>query len=141
MGEDVTGAFLCRVNGNIASSSSEGIPPLRDPYAILEDLNLEFHDANFMTYEKLEPFTDALLTDTLVINGSLKASCLVRNHNSNLEELSLKCNHINDTVMNSFADALTRNHKLLQLLLFVGTVQLSLAHCAQVKRPTKHVSL
>jgi hypothetical protein len=105
------------------------IPLLQDPNAILEELNLEFHDADSMTNEELEALTNALVTNSrlkrleLSGNSSITAegwvtfSAFLRNPNSNFEKLSLvACNHINnDTVMNAFADALTSNHKLREL--------------------------
>jgi hypothetical protein len=101
------------------------IPLLQDPNAILEELNLEFHDADSMTNEELEALTNALVTNSrlkrlqlrgnssITTEGWVTFSAFLRNPNSNLKELSVEdCNHINDTVMNSFADALTINHRL-----------------------------
>jgi hypothetical protein len=101
------------------------IPLLQDSNSSLEKLNLEFHDAESMTNEELEALTNALVTNSrlkrleLSGNSSITAegwvtfSAFLRNPNSNLKELSVEdCNHINDTVMNSFADALTINHRL-----------------------------
>jgi hypothetical protein len=106
------------------------IPLLQDPNAILEELYLEFHNADSTTNEELEALTNVLVTDSRLKRLSLRGnssitaegwvtfSSFLRNPNSNLEKLSLMlvdCNHMNDTVMNSFADALTINHRLQKL--------------------------
>ena len=101
------------------------IPLLQDPNAILEELDLGIDDA--LTNDELEALTDALETNSrlkilrLSANNSTSTDRLMdffavlRNPTSNLEILVLYGSHINDTVMNSFADALTTNHKLQQL--------------------------
>ena len=102
------------------------IPLLQDPNAILEELDLVNDDA--LTNEELEALTDALATNSslkilrLSANNSISTDCrlmdfvaVLRNPTSNLEILVLYGSHINDAVMNSFADALTTNHKLQQL--------------------------
>jgi hypothetical protein len=110
--------------------SNEGlrvvIPLLQDPNAILEELGLVNDDAP-ITNEELEALTDALETNsslkilTLLANNSISTDRLMDffavllNPTSKLEILVLYDSHINDTVMNSFADALTNNHKLQQL--------------------------
>ena len=106
------------------------IPLLQDPNTILEELSLVNDDAltnEEFTNEELEALTDALETNSrlkilrLSANNSISTDRLMdfvavlRNPTSNLEILVLYGSHINDTVMNSFADALTTNHKLQQL--------------------------
>jgi hypothetical protein len=101
----------------------------------LEELILLFYnydaliDDALITNEELEALTDALETNsslkilTLSANNSITAegwmifSAVLRNPSSKLEKLVLVLygSHINDTVMNSFADALTNNRKLQQL--------------------------
>jgi hypothetical protein len=99
------------------------IPLLHDPNTILEELYLFSDDDNYMTNEEIEVLTDALATnsslESLVILrrittvGWVILSAILRNPNSKLEYLSLKGDEIfNDTVINSFADALTSNLKL-----------------------------
>lgn len=102
------------------------IPLLQDPNAILGELYLVDDDSS-ITNEEFEALTNALLTNSrlkrleLSGNSSITAeewvifSAILRNPNSNLDWLRLESNHINDTVMNSFADASPINHRLREL--------------------------
>jgi hypothetical protein len=96
---------------------------LRNPSSALESLSLGVNiDDNI-----INSFTDALVTNSrlkrlslygknsITTEGWVIFSAFLRNPNSNLEELCFNTNHINDTVMNSFADALTINSKLREL--------------------------
>ena len=104
------------------------IPLLQDPNAILEELNLQPDDHDFsLTNEGIEVLTNVLVTNVrlkrlwlcgnrnITSEGWVFFSAVFRNPNSKLEELVLHSNYINDTVMDSFADALTINHKLQKL--------------------------
>jgi hypothetical protein len=104
------------------------IPLLQDPNTILEELYLfSFsNDDNYMTNEEIEVLTAALATNSSLENleilrritteGWVILSAILRNPNSKLEYLTLEGNEIfNDTVINSFADALTSNRKLREL--------------------------
>jgi hypothetical protein len=104
------------------------IPLLQDPNAILEELNLDSNNDYSITNEGIEVLTNVLVTNSrlkrlelrgnssITAEGWVTFSAFLRNPNSNLEELTLDCSHhMNDTVMNTFADALTINHKLQKL--------------------------
>jgi hypothetical protein len=104
------------------------IPLLQDPNAILEELSLQPDDHDFsLTNEGIEVLTNVLVTNVrlkrlwlcgnrnITSEGWVFFSAVFRNPNSKLEELVLHSNYINDTVMDSFADALTINHKLQKL--------------------------
>jgi len=79
-----------------------------------------------MTNEEIDVLTDALATNSsrecleifrrITTEGWVILSAILRNPNSKLEDLTLKGDEVfNDTVINSFADALTSNHKLREL--------------------------
>jgi hypothetical protein len=120
------------------------IPLLQDPNTILEDLYLFSDDDNYMTNEEIEVLTDALVTNSslekleilrrITTEGWVILSAILRNPNSKLEHLTLKGDEIfNNIVMNSFADALTSNHRLKCLeFTFLKSldVRLSLTLCA-----------
>jgi hypothetical protein len=103
-----------------------GIPLLQDPYAILEELGQVNDDAP-ITNEELEALTVVLetnsslktlmlsATNSITTEGWVTFSAVLRNQNSKLEILVLYDSHMDDTVMNSFADALTINRNLQQL--------------------------
>ena len=96
---------------------------LRNPSSTLESLSLGVNIDDTI----MNSFTDALVTNSrlkrlsiygnnsITTEGWVIFSAVLRNPNSKLEELSLNSNYINDTVINSFADALTINSKLREL--------------------------
>jgi hypothetical protein len=96
---------------------------LRNPSSALESLSLGVNIDDTI----MNSFTDVLVTNSrlkrlslygnnsITTEGWVTFSAFLHNPNSNLEELQFESNHINDTVINSFADALTINSKLRDL--------------------------
>jgi Ran GTPase-activating protein (RanGAP) involved in mRNA processing and transport len=92
----------------------------------LEELGQVNDDAP-ITNEELEALTVVLetnsslktlmlsATNSITTEGWVTFSAVLRNQNSKLEILVLYDSHMDDTVMNSFADALTINRNLQQL--------------------------
>lgn len=101
------------------------IPLLQDPNTILEELYLYPlpDNDNYMTNEEIEVLTYVLAKNSslesleifrrITAEGWVIFSAVLRNPNSKSEDLTLKGDEVfNDTVINSFADALTSNCKL-----------------------------